>query len=290
MTQPWQQGPYGPPQQAPVMPPPPHQQAWSQPAPVPQGQALGWEARASKRAGFGTLVAVEFRKLAGTRSDKILLVAGPLFAILVTFSVAMGQDDLTTAKSQIMPLALLVRIADVVLHVTLIKLVAGEWQYRSVQPTLLMQPSRVRYALAQAVVVLAVWAGTAILEIGLYYPLLHARADAINHGFLLDHRFGWVLGVAVLGTGLTIAVALAIAMVLPNSAGAITVYVIAVLGLMILIGFLPEVVSWIDPAQPMMALAGVSRVTSTGSVITSSVMIVLLFGYGLWSTARRDAG
>ncbi|MEJ3655948.1 hypothetical protein WEH80_23555 [Actinomycetes bacterium KLBMP 9759] len=280
------QPPYAAPQQA---------AAYSQtpaptPAPAPAGPAGDWQMRASKRAGFGTLVAVEFKKLAGTLSDKILLVTGPLFAILITLLVLSSQSNLTTVTNQISPLAYLARIADVILHVTVIKLVAGEWQHRSVQPTLLMQPSRQRYALAQAVVVFTIWLGAALLEIALFFPLIANRAAAINHGYLLDQRVGWVIAVALLGTGLTMAVALVTAMLLPNAAASITVYVLVVLGMMILVASLPDFMSYIDPVQPMMALAGTAEVTNTASVITSSVMLVGLLGLGMWNISRREAG
>ncbi|WP_232666238.1 hypothetical protein [Pseudonocardia sp. TRM90224] len=280
------------PQAQPGQPQPAQAAAWPPggAAPAVAGPAGDWQMRASKRAGFGTLVMVEFKKLSGTLSDKILLVTGPLFAILITLLVLTSQSNLTTVTSQISPLAYLARIADVILHVTVIKLVAGEWQHRSVQPTLLMQPSRQRYALAQAVVVFTIWLGAALLEIALFFPLISSRAAAINHGYLLDQRIGWVIAVALLGTGLTMAVALVTAMLLPNAAASITVYVLVVMGMMILVASLPDFMSYIDPVQPMMALAGTAEVTNTASVITSSLMLVGLLGLGMWRISRRDAG
>jgi hypothetical protein len=126
--------------------------------PGPSGN--GSFAAASRRIPFSKLVLVELRKLTGTLSDRILLALAPVVLVGITVLSHVGSDkasSFASAADQISPTYYTVRVGHVLLHAVLIKLIAGEWQHRSAQPTLLAQPSRARYFLAQATVVLMLW-------------------------------------------------------------------------------------------------------------------------------------
>lgn len=268
--------PYGPVQTAPPVLPPP---------------AVGPLALASRRTGFATLVRVELRKLAGTVSDRILLALAPLALVGVTVLIHTGAEYASTyasAAGQIMPTYFTVRVGHVLLHAVLIKLIAGEWQHRSAQPTLLAQPSRARYFLAQATVVLMLWMMATTLQ--LVTTLLVAPAAVAGTGatYLLGHRLGWVVGVCVLGSLLTILVALTVAMLVPNAAGALAVYFVSVPVMLTVSGLAPDVFAWLDPSTPAAALATLSPVDGPGPVIVSLLLWAALLGLAGYRVARRD--
>lgn len=245
-------------------------------------------ARAAQRTGLGTLVKVEFRKLTGTRSDRILLVLGPLVLLWLTVGFTISYNDTRSAADQITPLTWGTRFTCVVVHAAVIKLVAGEWQHRSAQPTLLVQPSRGRYFLAQSIVVLLLWLVCAVLQITAFLVTSPIAVPGHGNGYLLDQRYGWVIGVGLLGSLLTISVALVVAMLLPNAAGALAVYCVVVPALMIFIGLTPEVVVWLDPLTPAMSLATLSSVPGPGPVVVSLVLWLGLLVLAGFRVARRD--
>ena len=149
--------------------PPVQQPAGPPPVPgLPGPPAGGPFAAASRRTAFPKLVLVELRKLTGTLSDRILLALAPIVLICVTVLIHTSSDYASTyasASGQISPTFYTVRVGHLLLHAVLIKLIAGEWQHRSAQPTLLAQPSRARYFLAQATVVLMLWLIAAALQL-----------------------------------------------------------------------------------------------------------------------------
>jgi hypothetical protein len=275
---------YGPVQQGPVQMAPPV------PAPPP-APAGGPFAMASRRTGFATLIKVELCKLTGTVSDRILLALAPLALVGVTVLIHTGSEyasSYASAAGQIMPTFFTVRVGHVLLHAVLIKLIAGEWQHRSAQPTLLAQPSRARYFLAQAAVVLLLWAVAAALQV--VTTLLIAPAAVAGSGatYLLGHRVGWVVGVCVLGSLLTILVALTVAMLVPNAAGALAIYFVSVPVMLTISGLAPEVFAWIDPAAATAALAALAAVEGPGPVIVSLLLWAALLGLAGYRVARRD--
>lgn len=276
MQAPYTQAPYP---QAPPMPPP-----GGQVAAPPQ---TSWQQRAEQRTSFLTQVRVEFRKLAGTTSDRVLLIIGPLVLIGFTIWLPFTGMGLETAKDQIGPAVWAVRMAAVVLHAVLIKLIAGEWQHRSAQPTLLVQPSRARYFLAQATVVLTVWVAIAAIQIAITFIIMPI-AVAPEAGYLLDYRPGWVIGVILVGSFLTIMTALIVSMLVPNAAGALAVYFGAVPAMLILSGVASTIFIWLDPLAPMMTLATWSDVHNIGPAISSLAIWGALLGAAIWRVSRRD--
>ncbi|TQM38968.1 hypothetical protein [Pseudonocardia cypriaca] len=262
------------------------------PPPAPPGSPSGGPfAAASRRIPFRTLVVVELRKLTGTLSDRILLALAPVVLVGITVLIHKGTDYASTyasAEGQISPTFYTVRIGHVLLHAVLIKLIAGEWQHRSAQPTLLVQPSRARYFLAQATVVLMLWVLAAGLQLGTTLLVAPAAVTDVGATYLLGYRIGWVVGVCVLGSLLTILVALTVAMLVPNAAGALAIYFATVPVMLTISGLAPEVFAWVDPSSATAALATVAPVEGPGPVIVSLVLWAGLLGLAGYRVARRD--
>ena len=277
-------------------------QALASPQPVPQagpppvpgipGPAVGGPfAAASRRTPFRTLVLVELRKLTGTLSDRILLALAPIVLVGITVLTHTATDYASTyasAAGQISPTFYTVRVGHVLLHAVLIKLIAGEWQHRSAQPTLLTQPSRARYFLAQATVVLMVWLLAAALQLVTTLLVAPGAVTGVGATYILGYRTGWVIGVCVLGSLLTILVALTVAMLVPNAAGALAIYFSTVPVMLTVSGLAPKVFTWVDPSTPTAALATLAPVEGPGPVVVSLVLWAGLLGIAGFRVARRD--
>ncbi|WP_214406098.1 hypothetical protein [Pseudonocardia lacus] len=249
-----------------------------------------WD-RASRRIPFPVLVRVELRKLTGTLSDRILLAFAPVVLVGVTVLVHIGSDDAdeyAAAAAQINPTYYGVRVGHVLLHAVLIKLIAGEWQHRSAQPTLLAQPSRPRYFLAQAAVVGLLWLVAAGLQIATSFLVAPGAVAATGATYLLGYRPGWVVAVCLLGSLLTVLVALTVAMLLPNAAGALAVYFVAVPVMLTLGGLAPAVFVWLDPVTAAATLATRSAVSGPGPVAVSLLLWAGLLGLAVQRVLRRD--
>jgi len=169
-----------------------------------------------------------------------------------------------------------------------IKLVAGEWQYKSVQPTLLVQPSRMRYFLAQGTVLAGVWLLCSLFTFILFPLLIKTAATGLNHNYLLGMRPGWVLGVTLLATALVLLTALIVSLLVPNTGGALTVFFIVVPLLALARLSLPEVFGLIYPLEPAWHLAGLG--TGWPATISSSLLWLVLLAIALFRLQRRDAG
>jgi hypothetical protein len=244
--------------------------------------------RAAGRSPFWRLVAVELRKLVGTRSDKLVLAFAPVFLVGLMLLFTLTQTNLASAGKQIGPLLIAVQLGLLLVFATVIKLVAGEWQYKSVQPTLLVQPSRMRYFLAQGTVLAAVWLVCTLVTFILFPVLIKTTANGLNHNYLLGMRPGWVLGVTMLATALVLLTALIISLLVPNTGGALTVFFIVVPILMVARLALPEVFGLIYPLEAAWHLAGLG--TGWAQTLCSVVIWLALLGFSLFRLQRRDAG
>lgn len=244
--------------------------------------------RAAGRSPFWRLVVVELRKLVGTRSDKLVLAFAPVFLVGLMLLFTLTQTNLASAGKQIGPLLIVVQLGLLLVFATVIKLVAGEWQYKSVQPTLLVQPSRMRYFLAQGTVLAAVWLVCTLVTFILFPLLIKSTADGLNHNYLLGMRLGWVLGVTMLATALVLLTALIISLLVPNTGGSLTVFFIVVPILMVARMALPEVFGLIYPLEAAWHLAGLG--TGWAQTISSLVLWLSLLGFALFRLQRRDAG
>ncbi|GAA4015995.1 hypothetical protein GCM10022247_43730 [Allokutzneria multivorans] len=299
--QPYPQQPY-PQQPHPQQPhpPQPYQQQYPQqgfPPPVapPQVQVAPpgaeWAVNADRKTPFVKLVLAEFMKLTGTLSDRITLAVGPifLFAMLFVYSALAKSGMIISAYDQVIPLILVTQFGSLFLLVSVIKLVAGEWQYKSVQPTLLVQPARLRYLAAQATVIMIVWFVTAMSTFGLFLLFRGIGAEASNVGYLLPMRLGWVLLIAVLSTFMVLAASLIIAMLLPNSTGALVVYFLTVPLLLFVREMAPQVFGPLYPLEMAYYVAGEPNSGAVQAWISLVVWLALLV-FGAFLVRRRDAG
>ncbi|MFI6099238.1 hypothetical protein ACIA8G_27105 [Lentzea sp. NPDC051213] len=247
-----------------------------------------WAARAAQGSPFWRLVAVELRKLVGTRSDKLVLAFSPIFLIGLMMLFTLPQTNLSSAGKQISPLLIVVQLGLLLVFSTVIKLVAGEWQYKSVQPTLLVQPSRMRYFLAQGTVLAGVWLVCSLFTFIAFPILIKTAANGNNQNYLLGMRPGWVLGVTMLATALVLLTALIVSLLVPNTGGSLTVFFIVVPMLAVARLSLPEVFGLIYPLEPAWHLAG--QGTGWVQTISASLLWLTLLGIALLRLQRRDAG
>lgn len=256
------------------------------PAPVAaHGQ---WAARAAHAAPFWRLAAVELRKLVGTRSDKLVLTFSPIFLVGLMMLFTLPQTNLSSAGKQIGPLLMVVQLGLLLVFSTVIKLVAGEWQYKSVQPTLLVQPSRMRYFLAQGTVLAGVWLVCSLFTFIVFPILIKTAANGNHHNYLLGMRPGWVLGVTMLATALVLLTALIVSLLVPNTGGSLTVFFVVVPMLAVARLSLPEVFGLIYPLEPAWHLAGLGA--GWAQTISASVLWLTLLGVSVFRLQRRDAG
>jgi hypothetical protein len=277
-----------PPAGAPVHQGPPGPYPHQPPAPGAVAAGGPWAARAAQRSPFWRLVAAEARKFVGTRSDKLVLAFSPIFLVGLMMLFTLTQSNLSSAGKQIGPLLIVVQLGLLLVFATVIKLVAGEWQYKSVQPTLLVQPSRMRYFLAQGTVLMGVWLVCTLFTFIVYPILIRTAANGINHNYLLGMRPGWVLGVTMLATALVLLTALIVSLLVPNTGGSLTVFFIVVPMLAIARLSLPEVFGLIYPLEPAWHLAGLG--VGWAQTISASVLWLALLGFALFRLQRRDAG
>ena len=265
-----------------------HPPAWQQQQQLQPAPNMPWAARASSSSSFWRLVAVEARKLVGTRSDKIVLAVAPLFLVGLMALLTLPQTNLASAGRQVVPMLFVIQLGLLLVFATVIKLVAGEWQYKSVQPTLLVQPSRMRYLLAQGTVLTGVWLVCTVFTFILYPILIKTAATGLNHNYLLGSRPGWVLGVAMLATAQVLLTALIVSLLIPNTGGSLTVFFIAVPLLALARMMLPEVFGLIYPLEAAFHMAGEGA--GWPQTISSLIVWLSLLVVSLVSLSRRDAG
>ncbi|WP_275292661.1 hypothetical protein [Amycolatopsis sp. La24] len=250
-------------------------------------QAPAWQAPAQRRAPFGTVVGVELRKMTATVADKILVISAPI--LLVTLSLLFlqgGMRDYTLDK-QLLPVFLTIRLGAVLMNVVLVKLIAAEWHYRSAQPTLLAQPSRLRYVLAQATISIGVWLVTSSLNLLMTFTYYRSQLDGYDTQFLLDARPGAMVATILLGGFCMTLFAITIGWLIPNTAGSITAYVL----LSLLFVFLQsgiDYAGWVDPAEPARQLAGIAK-HGPVALTTSLVVWIGLAGVAIWRAGTREA-
>jgi hypothetical protein len=84
--------------------------------------------------------------------------------------------------------------------------------------------------------------------------------------------------VCVLGSLLTILVALTVAMLVPNAAGALAIYFATVPVMLTIGGLAPQVFAWVDPSTATAALATLAAVDGPAPVIVSLMLWAALLG------------
>ncbi|APU17347.1 MULTISPECIES: collagen-like protein [Actinoalloteichus] len=252
------------------------------------GAAPDWATRAAKRTGFHTLVRVELRKLVGTRSDRIVLLLAPVLFFGVIAGIVAVDPSMPAVFEQMLPFYVAAQIGQLLLHAALIKLVAGEWQYKSVQPTLLMQPSRLRYLLAQGSVLGLVWLVTTVVSFAAYPLIVEAATTSAHFGYLLGHRLPWVLAVIAVALFQALLASLAIALLVPNTAGALVAYFLLMPTLTVAQAALPDVFGWFAPLELSRYLITPDADVVPG--VVSGVVWLSLFAIGVIQLTQRDAG
>ncbi|RDI19234.1 hypothetical protein [Lentzea flaviverrucosa] len=265
-----------------------HPAAWQQQQQQPPAAPGPWAARAARSSSFWRLVAVEARKLVGTRSDKIVMACAPVFLLGLMALFTLLQTNLASAGRQLQPMLMVIQLGLLLVFATVIKLVAGEWQYKSVQPTLLVQPSRLRYLLAQGTVLAGVWLACSLFTFVLYPLMIKSAAQGINHNYLLGSRPGWVLGVTMLATAQVLLTALIVSLLIPNTGGSLTVFFVVVPLLAVARLALPEVFGLIYPLEAAWHMAGDGA--GWPQTISSLVVWLTLLAISLVVLSRRDAG
>lgn len=250
-------------------------------------QAPAWQAPAQRRASFGTVVGVELRKMTATVADKILVIAAPILLVALSLLFLQGGLRDYTLDKQLLPVFLTIRLGAVLMNVVLVKLIAAEWHYRSAQPTLLAQPSRLRYVLAQATIAIGVWLVTSGLNLLMTFTYYRSQLDSYDTQFLLDARPGAMVATILLGGFCMTLLAVTIGWLIPNTAGSITAYVL----LSLLFVFLQsgiDYAGWVDPAEPARQLAGIAK-HGPVALATSLVVWIGLAGVAIWRAGTREA-
>ncbi|WP_020663720.1 hypothetical protein [Amycolatopsis benzoatilytica] len=246
-----------------------------------------WQVKAQQRASFGTLVRVELRKTTATAADKILMIATPILLVLVGLLFLQGNARDFTLADQLLPVFLLIRLGGMLMNVVVVKLIAAEWHYRSAQPTLLAQPSRLRYVLAQATVAIGVWLLSAALEVLLTFSYLRSRLTKLDVQVLFTVRPGMVITAILIGSACMTLFAVTVAWLIPNTAGAITAYVLlALLFLFLQSGI--DYAGWADPVEPARQLTGIAK-HGVVALSTSLVLWITLTSLAIWRAGTREA-
>ena len=250
-----------------------------------------WEQRGHRKTAFIRLVIVELRKLAGTMSDRLLLALAPLALVGVTLYAAtmVNADYGTTAALQVTGLTLAAHFGQIPLYTAVLKTFSGEWHYRSIQLSLLLQPNRRRYATAQLAAVLLLWLVAAAVQFAIFYPVRSATTqNAGNFQDFIGPRPLWVVGVSLLASLLSLLFVLAVTFLISNPTAGVTAY-------LILAGLYyfrydtshPKLIDYVDPWQPATLLAG--KTLDPWPAVTSGALLLTAVGIGLFLLGRRDA-
>ncbi|WIX80755.1 hypothetical protein QRX50_08325 [Amycolatopsis carbonis] len=250
-------------------------------------QQPAWATGAAKRASFGTVVSVELRKFTATPADKILLIAGPIALVLLSILFMVDPFNPVTLRKQLGTVVTTVRLAAILVDVALVKLIASEWHYRSAQPTLLAQPSRLRYALAQGTIAFLAWLLIAGLHILMTYTYFAGVLDDHDAQNLLAIRAGTTIGVCLVGSFLMTLLAVSIAWLIPNTAGAIATYCLISI-LFVIVQANQDFAGWVDPIEPARQLGGLSA-HGPIALATSLVLWLGVAALGIFRAARREA-
>jgi hypothetical protein len=248
-----------------------------------------WEQRGRRATAFLFLVVVEFRKLTATLSDRLLLALSPLALGLATWYVTTDTTSApTTAAFQVFGLIVACQVGPIPVYTVVLKTFSGEWHYRSVQLTLLLQPRRTRYAAAQLVTVIVLWLIMGLIQFGLFFWLKRASLSTQPFQDYLGARPLWVLAVGLLASALSLLFLLCIAFLLRNPTAAVTTYLLlSGLYLFRATSTPPPFLPYVDPWQPANLLTGLT--VDPLPSITSGALLLGAVVTGLVVVARRDA-
>lgn len=242
------------------------------PAPAPTARRTG--------PSLPTLIGIELRKSASTRSGRSLVAASLLLGPAVMAVVAATADEISSVTG---PTGVVGILTSLVLLSLGVLSTAGEWTHRTVQTTFLLVPHRSRVLAAKTVAVAL--AGAAL---GAVASLLSAAVLAVVAGGDVSWTgFPHAL-VAMVAAGAAFAVTGAgVGAALANSPAALTGLYLVILGVMpVLRGIKPEIGSKLDPAEAVLALA--QRHAQTQSILVLLGWVTLAVAAG-WTLTRRRA-
>jgi len=227
----------------------------------------------ARRTGpsFATLTGLEIRKSLSTRSGKsvaaLAVLVGPLGVLLATLTSGGGVVAAVALGIMGMLIALVLLALGVLST-------AGEWTHKSVQTTYLLVPQRGRVLAAKALamgllglVLAAVGVGLAVATLATITPgvVWFAAGQAVIAVIASGAAF------AVIGAG--------IGAVLGNSAAALTVTYLTVLGVLPVVSSVrPEIAEKLDPAASIVTLALHGAATTPILVISGWVVVSTVAG------------
>lgn len=258
--------------------------------PVGQAGALhgsSWQQAAMKRVGFGRLVFAEIQKLFATVSDRILMILAPLLFIGLT--VTFSYIYITGAfAEQIAPAMLSAHLGLCLFNATTIKVVSGEWHYRSAQLSLLLQPRRAKYIAAQLTAVGLFWLLYSLLLFGVFVLARPAALSGMDSDSYIAERWLDVLAVCLLAVFLSVFLAYSFGLLIRNSTAAVIAYFVALIPLVYLLSpQIPVLIEAFSPYAPFtyMSINGVPAF----SVFSGGAMFLLFVTFGAVVACRRDA-
>ena len=209
-----------------------------------------WQRSGARRTNFVQLVIVELLKLAGTMSDRMLLALSPLMMGLVAWGAsATGGFHSGTFAGQVFPMTFTGLFGPLLVYVTIIKSVAGEWHYRSVQYTLILQPSRWRYSLAQLAAIAFLWVVLSVITFAISWPIAMSTANGVPTANLLLERPLVAVSALVLATAAGLLFSFTVGVWLRNPTLAITAYLLSQIGLLVSYALPNPYAGFFDPYQ-----------------------------------------
>ena len=246
---------------------------------------------------FGNLVKAESRKYVNTRAALVLSILMAAVLAAVTIGAIAAYPDLTKVATgtnlQFLPLAMTSALTAIIVILP----VTSEWTQRGVLTTFVVEPRRERVIAAKALValgvVLTVW-----LAIQLSWAVFNA-AGAAAHGLEASWEFHWTRwlgGVEVL----LLNAAVALALLLRNTALTITVFVAAPVTVGALSQFgelLEKITAWLrSPGASLQTILSTQKdgqtpdATLWGQFTVGIILwIVVPLAIGLWLNHRAEA-
>lgn len=235
---------------------------------------------------LGRSVSVELRKLVNTRSQQAIMVGGLLLASVFAGGRALFSNDGTTVSDLV---SMAAGPAGWMLMVLAVLLVSSEFSRRSIETSLVLDPSRTRYLASKIIAVLlaalVTMAGCLVLAVGaaVVGPLL--GGDQIPMTF--DARQLAVVAGSLVFVGLA---ALAWALATRNAPAPIMVLLLwPTISMMIssLSAQADRIISWVD-VEPVWSLVEPTAGVLARFATSTLVWIVLPAAVGVYRLLKRD--
>lgn len=251
-------------------------------------QGASWEQNALRGASYPSLVWAELRKLVATFSDRVVMMLAPIWLVGV---FVLAADVIPPSNGSVAEQALaLIPAASygaMFLHLAILKTFTGEWHYRSIQLSLLLQSSRRKYLLAQYGAMAVLWLVMTVVDFAIYLPLRGMAVDPATFTYFLSDRALWLLGATALAAAITMVWCMVIATLIPHPTAAIVVYfllsnVVAFVGLI-----QSPIAAWLSPySLPLLYIGKFDSPLAAGA---STAFLFSLLALGTILVSQRDA-